>query len=376
MSSVILIILIGAFLAYANGANDNFKGVATLYGSGTTNYRTALIWATVTTLLGSLAALFLAKALIATFSGKGLVPDSVLLNSNFPLSVALAAGSTVLLATRYGLPISTTHALTGALIGSGLFASSQGVNLSRLGTAFFLPLLISPMIAIGATLILYPILRRARKWSGIKRENCLCIGNEIVQVVPFGLSSEAAVAQFQLTSPIKTGTEISCREQYTGSFFGISAAQVLDSLHFLSSGIVSFARGLNDTPKITAILIAVGAINPKLALLTVAVTMAIGGINHSKKIAETMSHRVTTLNHGQGFTANFLTGLIVIGASQLGSPVSTTHVSCGSLFGIGAITGNANWKTIGGILIAWLTTLPIAAILGATIYFGLERVIG
>lgn len=69
-------LLVGAtmFVAYANGANDNFKGVATLFGSGTTDYRKALWWATGATLAGSLAALFLATTLVQTFQGQGLVP--------------------------------------------------------------------------------------------------------------------------------------------------------------------------------------------------------------------------------------------------------------------------------------------------------------
>ena len=57
------------FLAYANGANDNFKGVASLFGSGTVSFRQALVWATLTTLAGSLAALFLAQTLLVKFSG-------------------------------------------------------------------------------------------------------------------------------------------------------------------------------------------------------------------------------------------------------------------------------------------------------------------
>jgi PiT family inorganic phosphate transporter len=71
------------------------------------------------------------------------------------------------------------------------------------------------------------------------------------------------------------------------------------------------------------------------------------------------------MNHGQGCTANLMTSLIVIGASRFGMPVSTTHVSCGALFGIGAVTGQAHWATIAKILLAWITTLPLGAVLGA-----------
>jgi PiT family inorganic phosphate transporter len=78
------------------------------------------------------------------------------------------------------------------------------------------------------------------------------------------------------------------------------------------------------------------------------------------------------MNHGQGFTANLMTSLIVVGASRFGMPVSTTHVSCGALFGIGAVTGQARWATIGKILAAWVTTLPLGAALGAASYLSLR----
>src|SRR5579885_1572717 len=132
------------FLAYSNGANDNFKGVATLFGSGTCTYRTALAWATVTTLAGSLLALLLAGRLVATFEGKGLVPDAITTQPAFLLAVSLGAALTVLLATWTGMPVSTTHALTGALVGAGWLAGGE-VNLSGLGNQFVVPLLFSPV---------------------------------------------------------------------------------------------------------------------------------------------------------------------------------------------------------------------------------------
>ena len=93
--------------------------------------------------------------------------------------------------------------------------------------------------------------------------------------------------------------------------------------------------------------------------------MALGAILQARKVAETMSHRITRMNHGQGFSANLVTAALVILASRYGLPVSTTHVSCGSLFGIGTVTRQAQWKTIGSVLLAWVVTLPSAAILAA-----------
>jgi PiT family inorganic phosphate transporter len=103
--------------------------------------------------------------------------------------------------------------------------------------------------------------------------------------------------------------------------------------------------------------------------------MSAGGLVNSRRNAETMGHKLTTMNPGQGFTANLVTGALVIGASRLGMPVSTTHVSCGSIFGIGAVTGQGNLKTVAGILLAWVTTLPVAAGLGAGAYLLLRAAV-
>ncbi len=368
---MLLMIAVGFVLAYANGANDNFKGVATLFGSGTTSYRGALVWATITTLAGSMAALILARGLLVAFTGKGLVPEELVSDPHFPVAVALAAGGTVLLATHLGFPISTTHALTGGLIGSGLVASSTGINFTRLWSGFVLPLLISPFIAILAALVLYPPLSYARRLMGIQEETCVCVGNEVVAVLP----SAADAAQFMTSAAMPTinvGTTAACRVRYKGFFLGLSARPALDAAHYLSAGVVSFARGLNDTPKIAALLLVGQVVAPSTAIVGVAVAIAFGGLLSARRVAVTMSHRITAMNPGQGFVANIVTGLLVVGASKLGLPVSTTHVSCGSLFGIGAATRKARWRMIGEILLAWIITLPVATLLGSLVMWVLR----
>ncbi len=352
-------------LAYANGANDNFKGVATLFGSGTTNYRGALTWATATTLLGSLTAVFLAGTLLKSFTGKGLVDPELAATVDYGAAVTLGAGLTVLVATRIGMPISTTHSLVGALIGSG-WAADSAINVYKLGSGFFAPLLLSPILAIAVTAILYPVLTYARRRLGITSETCLCVGTEIVEVMPACCNAVAMERAKQLS--VEVGDDVTCQRRYQGRMFGVNASSVLDNLHYLSAGMVSFARGLNDTPKIAALLLLAPALGGFGSTALVGVAIAIGGIVSARRVAETMSQRITSMNHGQGFTANMITGLIVIGASRLGLPVSTTHVSCGSLFGIGAVTRQANWGMMGKILGAWLLTLPTAAAIGALCY--------
>src|SRR6266576_1816523 len=125
---LVFLFLAACFLAYSNGANDNFKGVASLYGSRTANYRTALGWAAMTTFAGSIASIFLAQSLLKKFSGKGLVPDALVTSEHFLLAVVIGAALTVILATLSGFPISTTHGLTGALVGSGLLDVGPRIN--------------------------------------------------------------------------------------------------------------------------------------------------------------------------------------------------------------------------------------------------------
>jgi PiT family inorganic phosphate transporter len=362
---VLAVLGIGLLLAYANGANDNYKGVATLLGSGTASYRRALLWATVTTALGSVTALVLARGLLAAFAGRGLVPTEVVADPMFPTAVALSAGLTVLLATRLGFPISTTHALLGGLVGAGLVASPSGINTATLATGFLLPLLTSPVVSVALSGGLYPALRAARQRLGITRETCVCVGDAVVGVVP-GTPGHAVALESVTLPALTVGESASCEVRYSGTFVGLNARSVLDTAHYASAGAVSFARGLNDTPKIAALLLVGDVVAPGAALVAVGIVMATGGLISARRVATTMSRDVTDMNPGQGFTANAITSALVIGASALGLPVSTTHVSCGALFGIGTVTRQAHWHTIRHILLAWVITLPLAAALAAT----------
>ncbi|MEW6325764.1 MAG: inorganic phosphate transporter [Nitrospirota bacterium] len=367
-ASLIFILLATIWLAYANGANDNFKGVATLFGSGTTDYRRALGWATITTFLGSLTALATGSALVQTFSGKGLVPDATVADGGFTAAVGLGAAGTVLLATRLGFPISTTHALVGGLLGAGVVtAGFSGLRFTALGALAVLPLLVSPLLALGLAGLLYPVLHRTRLAAGINRETCVCVGEEVqvIAIEPRRGQAAAAVAVAERLPSVMVGSNRDCFERYAGSLVGVNAQALLDKLHYLSAGAVSFARGLNDTPKIVALLVTAQAFHLPASIGLVGVAIALGGLLSARRVAETMSRRITAMNHGQGLTANLVTAGLVIGASKLGLPVSTTHVSCGALFGIGAANGQARWKMIGAILLAWITTLPVAAGLAA-----------
>jgi len=308
-----ILFLAVAFVAFANGANANFKGVASLYGSGTATLRRALYWGTAMTFAGSIAAAFLAEGMLKKFSGRGIVPDTLVLSPEFMIAVALGAAATSFLATRFGFPVSTTHALVGALLGAGLAGSGADVHFAALGTNFFYPLFFSPVVAIFLGAITYLFLR-------------------FVHLAPNH----------------RTPT--------------------LDVLHYLSSGAASFARGLNDTPKMAALLLAAPGLNLHWGFLAVAGLIALGGLLDADRVAETLGKKVTEMDPGQGFAASLVTAALVTTASFHSLPVSTTHVSVGSLIGIGITTRQAKWRKVGEILLAWITTVPCGAVMAAMAY--------
>ena len=314
-----VLLSIAAFtVAYANGANANFKGVASLFGSGTTSYSTAVRWATITTAAGCLTAMLGSGAMLQAFSGKGLVPDALAAQPVFLFSVAAGAGAANLLATWLGFPVSTTHILIGGLLGVGLAAEPSGVNYAKLWDTFARPLLFSPVIALIVGGVSYVLLRSLH------------------------LAPDHRVPK-------------------------------LDALHFISAGAVCFARGLNDTPKMAALLIGAGGFAVKPSMLLITAFIAIGGLVSARRVAETLAHKITGMNPGQGFAANLATSMLTTTASIHGLPVSTTHVSVGALLGIGIFSRRAKWKTVVPVLLAWLVTLPCAALLGA-LFFKLAKI--
>ncbi|MBI5786125.1 MAG: inorganic phosphate transporter [Rhodocyclales bacterium] len=337
------------FMVYWNGANDNFKGFATVWGSETLDYRRALLLATLATVLGSLASWWLAGSLVQQFSGRGLVPDAVANAPQFIAAVGLGAALTLLLATRLGLPISTTHALIGGLVGAGLAQPGAEVRYAALASLFLLPLLASPMVA---ALLGYAASRFGNR---LPADDCACVVAPVAVAPPVG----AMMVGNALPTLVIAPTE-QCREK-SGVVARLSLARAGDRAHIASATLICFARGVNDTPKLAALLLAGSALDAAGAAVAIAVVMAAGGLLHARRVAVTMSRRVTRMDHGQGLAANLVTATLVLFASKLGMPVSTTHVSVGAIAGMGASAGTVDRTAVRGIVLSWVATLPLAA---------------
>lgn len=353
MPELLPIILLILLLAWANGANDVAKGVATLAGSGIGNARRAILWGVFWTVLGGLATLLWGRELIAAFGGGWLAPG-FRITPAFLAAALLAAGLWILLATHLGLPVSTTHALLGGTVGGVLAAIGPGAL--RLGTVAhqaLLPLLLSPLIAIalcwGLLLLGGYVARRVPAWRPG------CCPEESWRRNPF-----VCIEPSRRPPPWQQ--------------------RIWIGLHWLSSGATSFARGLNDTPKIAAFLVLAAGLAPDtrelLALhgpvwpvIAVAAVMGLGGLWGGMRILKVLAHRVAPLDAATGLTANVGTSLVVLAATPLGLPVSTTHVSTGALMGVRWAEKKRPDRAdaLKPILLGWVVTFPATALMAAAV---------
>jgi len=363
-------------LAFANGANDVSKAIATLVGSGVTNYRSALVWGTVWTMIGAALASFVASSMIKTFS-HGLVQTGTIIGPDVTLAILTGAMAWILFATRTGLPVSTTHALTGAVVGTGLIAfAGEGLIWSAIVGKIALPLLVSPFLALTVSLLIHPAVRAlARKWEGA----CLCVmpvSRALVTIDARGCTRTLLQAT-SFSSPVMAVPSHCDRAGLQGLVVG------LDTIHWISSGLASFARGTNDAPKIVAMLLLGSAttawpsISSQLAAFGgVAIAMGLGSYFGGRRVTEVLAEKVTRMDHSEGLSANLTTSGLVLASGTLGLPVSTTHVSSSAIIGIGLLKGRGNvrWTTVRDMVLAWVVTLPASALLACITYLILTRV--
>jgi PiT family inorganic phosphate transporter len=348
---IALLLLLTLALAFANGANDVSKGIATLVGSGVTSYRAAVTWGSVATFAGAITAASLTQRLVATFSGKGIVTNPTDAPA-FLLAVAVGAIGWLMVATLTGMPVSTTHSLVGALVGAGLLqAGLRGVIWKALIGKVAAPLLFSPIASLVLVIVILPLMRPLLDRSS---RYCVCV-EQTSLATPEGIAFREAVPS------VAVGEETSCAK-------AVARVSAIDAAHWISSGATSFFRAVNDTPKIVALGIAAAA---ALSLagwhvyLLVAAAMALGSLVAGFRVTATLARKVTRVTPENGLIANLATSILVAAASRFVLPVSTTHVSTGAIVGIGAEGSGVRWKMVGEMLLAWLVTLPVSGALAA-----------
>jgi PiT family inorganic phosphate transporter len=353
--TVLLLCLIAA-LAFANGSNDNGKGVATLVGFGAARPWPALVYATVATAIGGVVSFRLAGGLLAGFS-TGLFAKGTSLTPGFFVAVLIGAFGWVMLASRTGMPVSTTHAIIGALCGAGLVAFGNApVQWSFLGAKFAVPLAVSPVLSLAIVYTLaWPVIWGVGRLAG----RCVCVVEQ--QPAVAGVTADGAAIAMPPQQAVILNHESNC-----AGAPGVSTSATANALHRLSCGLISFARGWNDTPKIAALsLLALAGVSHGIALgfAIVTLAMAVGGLVAGRKVLDTLSKKLTPLPMAESLTASLTTAALVIAASKIALPVSTTHVATGSIIGAGLKNdpNGVKWGKVGEIVLSWVITLPVAA---------------
>ena len=347
-------------LAAANGSNDDPKGVATLGGAGVTRYRNALAWGVITTLIGSVVSVHVAAGLTRLFS-TGIVTARP--TPAFALSVLVGATAWVVLATVTRLPVSTTHALVGGLVGAGLVLGPATIAWASLTSQVVVPLALSIMVAYAAS--------GALKLLPGRVPECVCV--EVAHPVPQTPSGGPLAPTMSPTvapvAVIRTGTVQDCQAHRPE---GRGLALTVNRLHWLTAGAAGFARGLNDTPKIVAVaafaLVPAGITTTHLAV-AVAGAMAGGGIIGGLRVARRLGENVVAMNHLDGAKANLASAALVgLGATR-GWPMSLTHVSTGAIAGTaGTRLSRLNRCTLQDFALAWTVTPVVAGAVAASAF--------
>lgn len=326
MISFILLLTI-FLLSLMNGIQDTVKGIATLWGSKKMSFYNARLWSLLFVTLGSIASLYVADTLVSHFQFRELVPDAIGSQLSFYIAIALSSVITLVIATKFGFPVATTHALIGGIIGVSFVSAGVDVNWGYLIGIFLLPLFLSPILSILTGWFLYAIWRKLMPKS-FKRFS-------------------------RVRYPSQTWHEHS-----------------VIMLHIMSAAWVSFNRGLNDTPKFIGLLVALNLSSKQyhMSIWAIVISLFIGGFFGSKQTARTMAKFITKLKPYRGLIASLNTGAILFFANLLALPVSMTHIMVGSIYGVGFRRKRTSHKMMLKIGLAWILTMPLSAVMGALIY--------
>jgi len=325
---VALVVVVALVFDFTNGFHDTANAMATSVATGALKPRVAVLISAVLNLVGAFLSTQVAKTVssgILNEDSKGIPHITVVM-----IFAGLVGAVLWNLGTWWlGLPSSSTHALFGGLIGAAIIGSGfDAVNLAGVLSKIVVPALLSPFIAGAVALIATFIAYRVTKMA-----------------------------------------------QVAGSARGFRHAQTV------SASLVSLAHGTNDAQKtmgvITLTLIVAGYqsanTGPVLwVILACGLAIATGTYTGGWRIMRTVGKRITDIESAQGFSAETSAAATILISSTLGFPLSTTQVTSGSVVGagLGKKLASIHWGVVGRIAIAWVVTLPAAAVVGGVAAWG------
>ena len=320
----LLVALIGValFFDFLNGLHDAANSIATIVSTRVLKPQYAVAWAA---FFNFIAFLFFGLHVAETI-GKGII-DPGIVTPQVIFAALMGAIIWNIVTWIFGIPSSSSHALVGGLIGAGVAKTGGSAIVFSGVLKTVLAIFMSPMI--GFLLALFLV---------------LLVSWLFVRQTPFAVDKSFRVLQF------------------------------------VSASMYSLGHGGNDAQKtmgiIAVLLFSQGYLGstfhvPFWVVITCQAAMAIGTLFGGWRIVHTMGSKITKLNPMQGFCAETGGALTLFGATWLGIPVSTTHTITGAIVGVGAAkrVSAVRWGLASNILIAWIITLPSAALISAAFYF-------
>jgi PiT family inorganic phosphate transporter len=332
------VLLVALVFEYTNGFHDAANAIATVVSTKVLTPRMAIVWAAIWNLAGALCG-----TAVASTVGKGMV-DTQVVTLTTVLGALLGAIIWNLLTWWLGLPSSSSHALIGGLCGAALASSGGEWSVLKWSTGLWpkvvMPMVLSPLLGfVGGALLMLLLNLILRRTS--PRMVSLIFGK--AQILSAGFmgyghgSNDAQKTMGIITLALYTGT-------HAGVFSHIPAW----------AGFLRVAEFKEV---------------PLWVIVICASTMAAGTAAGGWRIIHTMGQRMVKLHPVNGFAAETTAALIIVGASSIGVPVSTTHVISTSIMGVGATKrlSAVKWGIVERIVWAWVLTLPVTGLLGYAI---------
>ena len=403
----------GLFMAWGIGANDVANAMATSVGSKALTLKQAVIIAAIFEFAGA----FLAGGQVTSTIRKGIIDSSLLAGSPEllvygMLAALLAAGLWLLIATQYGLPVSTTHSIVGAIVGfAAVGIGIEAVKWGKVGS-------------IAASWVVSPIIAGTLAFALFRSVQILILDTvnpmkNAKRYVPFYIFiTGAMVSLVTMFKGLKhVGLDLSKPESFAISIIiGLLCAilgtflirkisykkernlgnhfhdveLVFGVLMVFTACTMAFAHGSNDVANAigpVAAIVSVVANNGEIShesvmpiwiLLLGAVGIVTGLVMYGHKVIATVGSGITDLTPSRGFCCNLAASITVVIASGTGLPISTTHTLVGAVLGVGFARGISalNLRMIGSIFMSWIITLPAGAILAIIFFYILKTIFG